>query len=52
MKYQIVDTFPNAFFNDKDAPMVSIYQETSRHLTDNKRDALVFKNLVKSVEAL
>lgn len=51
MKYQIVDTFPNAFFNDKDAPMVSIYQETSRHLTDNKRDSLVFKNLVKSVEA-
>ncbi|MCR3905761.1 MAG: hypothetical protein NUK62_01845 [Tenericutes bacterium] len=50
MKYEIVDTFPNDFFNNKKAPLISIYQETSRHLTENKRDALVFKNLVKEVE--
>ncbi|MDI6453191.1 hypothetical protein [Peloplasma aerotolerans] len=50
MKYKIVDTFPNDFFNNKKAPLFSIYQETSRHLTENKRDALVFKNLIKEVE--
>ncbi len=51
MKYKIVNNFPNEFFTDKQAPLISIYQETSRHLTDNKRDALVFKNLVKEVES-
>ncbi|MDO9629400.1 MAG: hypothetical protein Q7I99_05805 [Acholeplasmataceae bacterium] len=51
MNYKIVDTFPNPFFTDKKAPLISIYQETSRHLPDNKRDALVFKNLIKAVES-
>jgi len=51
MKYKIVDQFPNEFFTNKQAPLISIYQETSRHLTDNKRDALVFKNLIKEVES-
>jgi hypothetical protein len=50
MKYTIVEVFPNEFFSNKQAPLISIYQETSRHLTDNKRDALVFKNLIKEIE--
>lgn len=51
MKYQIVTTFPHAFFVDKKAPLISIYQKTSRFSTDNKKDALIFKNLIKEVEA-
>ena len=50
MKYKIVNQFPNDFFGGKNGPLISIYQATSRYLTDNKRDALVFKGLVKSVE--
>lgn len=50
MKYKIVDTFPHEFFENKQAPLISLYQETSRHLTQNKRDSLIFKNLIKEVE--
>lgn len=50
MTYKIVKNFPNQFFVDKIAPMVSIYQETSRQLSNNKRDVMVFKDLIKGVE--
>ena len=51
MKYKIVESFPNEFFNNKKAPFISIYQKTSRYVEDNKHDALVFKNLVKDIRS-
>jgi hypothetical protein len=50
MTYQIVHTFPHPFFTGKKGPHISIYQETSRHASKQKHDALVFKNLVKDIE--
>lgn len=51
MKYKIVESFPNEFFNNKNAPFISIYQKTSRYVEDNKHDSLVFKNLVKDIRS-
>ncbi len=50
MKYKIVNTFPNAFFINKKAPFISIYQDTSKNSKDFKHDAIVFKNLIKYVK--
>lgn len=50
MKYKLVSTMPNEFFLDKKGPLVSIYQKTSRISPTNKKDSLVFKNLVKEIE--
>lgn len=51
MKFKFVTTFPNDFFEDKTSPLISLYQETSRSLTENKKDALVFRNSIREVEA-
>jgi len=50
MNYKIVTTFPHAFFENAKAPLISIYQDTSRYSTDNKHDVLTFKNLVNWIE--
>lgn len=50
MLHQIVNRFPEEMsFNEK-PPLVSIYQTTHRTIFDQKKDLLVFKNLVKEVE--
>ena len=50
MNYTIVNEFPNKMFLEANAICVSIYMPTYRLFNDNKKNALVFKNLVKNVK--
>ncbi len=50
MNYKIVKDFPNQMLLESNAPCVSIYMPTYRLFNDNKKNALVFKNLAKNVK--
>ena len=51
MDYQIVSNFPNDILFEQEGPFISLYLPTYRHAPENKQDHIVFKNLLKTVEA-
>ncbi len=51
MKYEIVTHFPNDMIFKESGPLVSIYQPTHRRSSENKQDPIVFKNLLRKIEA-
>lgn len=50
MAYQIVKEFPNDILFEQEGPFVSIYLPTIRFIPENKKDPIVYKNLLKTVE--
>lgn len=51
MDYQIASNFPNDIRFEQEGPCISLYLPTFRHAPENKQDPIVFKNLLKTVEA-
>ncbi|MFO7969230.1 MAG: hypothetical protein R6U15_03850 [Candidatus Izemoplasmatales bacterium] len=49
MIFEKSDRFPNEFMFHEGV-CVSLYQKTHRHSPDNKKDSLMFKNLVKEIK--
>ncbi len=49
MNYRIASAFPHPIIEEKEGPFISIYQETHRHFSGNRKDLIVFKNLLKDV---
>lgn len=50
MAYQIVHHFPNEIIYQEEGPLISLYQPTHRHFPENKKDPIVFKNLLRDIE--
>ena len=51
MTYQIVNEFPHDILFEEDAPFISLYLPTNRISPAKKQDPIVYKNLLKTVEA-
>jgi len=50
MAYEIAYHFPNEIIYQEKGPFVSLYQPTHRHFPENKKDSIVFKNLLREIE--
>ena len=50
MLFEIVEDFPNAIIFEEQDPCISLYQPTYRHLPENKKDPIVFKNSIRRIE--
>lgn len=50
MLYKIAQDFPNDMILGEEGPLISLYQPTHRHFPENKRDKIVFKNLMREIE--
>ena len=50
MLYEIANRFPEDMINDKNGPLISLYQPTHKSSPDNKQDPIVFKNLIRDIE--
>lgn len=50
MDYKLTKVFPNKMLLKSGEPCLSLYMPTHRLIFDNKRDVLVFKNLVKEAK--
>jgi hypothetical protein len=48
--YEMVKDFPNEIIYKEVEPCVSLYQTTHRHGPENKKDRIVFKQLVQQIE--
>ncbi|MFP4187579.1 MAG: hypothetical protein ACLFSU_05360 [Acholeplasmataceae bacterium] len=51
MSYRVVSEFPHPIIEEKEGPFISIYQETHRSFSENRKDMIVYKNLLKDVES-
>ena len=51
MMYQIVNKFPDDILFEQEGPFISLYQPTNRHAPENKQDPIVYRNLLKTIEA-
>jgi len=51
MNYKLINEFPNEMLQKTNEPCLSIYMPTHRLIVDNRKDVLVFKNLVKEAVA-
>ena len=51
MTYQIVKKFPDDILFEQEGPFISLYLPTNRHSPENKQDPIVYKNLLKTIEA-
>lgn len=49
MLYEIKDQFSIDMIADEGGPHISLYQPTHRHLPDNKKDLIQFKNLLREI---
>ena len=52
MLYQIVRKFPDNILFEQKGPFISLYLPTNRHAPENRQDPIVYKNLLKTIEAL
>ena len=50
MDFQIATHFPNDILFEQEGPFISLYLPTNRHAPGNKKDAIVYKNLLTTVE--
>lgn len=50
MLYKIVNRFPEDMIFKEAGPLVSLYQPTHRYFPDNKKDPIIFKNLLREIE--
>lgn len=50
MLYKIVNRFPEDMIFKEVGPLISLYQPTHRYFPDNKKDPIVFKNLIREIE--
>jgi len=50
MLFEIIKDFPNDIIYDGQVPCISLYQPTYRYSPGNKRDPIVFKNLMRYIE--
>ncbi len=50
MTYQVVTEFPNDILFEQEGPFISLYLPTHRHFPENKKDRIVYKNLLKTIE--
>jgi hypothetical protein len=50
MAYEIAYRFPNEIIFQEEGPFVSLYQPTHRYFPENKKDSIVFKNLLRLIE--
>ncbi len=50
MAYEIAYHFPNGIMYQEGFPCISLYQPTHRHFPENKKDPIVFKNLLREIE--
>lgn len=50
MKYEITNEFPHEILEEKEGPLVSLYQPTHRHRPEATQDPIRFKNLIQKVE--
>ena len=46
----VVKQFPNPILDEEEGPFITLYQPTYRYAPKNRRDAIVFKNLVRQIE--
>ena len=51
MMHQIVNKFPDDILFEQEGPFISLYQPTNRHAPENKQDPIVYRNLLKTIEA-
>lgn len=51
MAYQIAKEFPHDILFEQQGPFVSLYLPTTRYAAEKKKDLIVYKNLLKTVEA-
>ena len=51
MTYEIVTQFPDPMLFSEGEIYISLYQPTHRSFPLNKQDPIVFKNLLKELEA-
>jgi hypothetical protein len=51
MKYTLLKTFPNSFFEHHEGPCISIYMPVEAKAFDHKKNQLTLKNLIKEVES-
>ena len=50
MLYEIVHHFPADMIFKEEGPLISLYQPTHRSYSDNKKDPIVYKNLLRVIE--
>ncbi len=50
MDYEIVRHFPDDMIFNEKGPVISLYQPTHRHFPENKRDLILFSNLLRDIE--
>lgn len=50
MLYEITYRFPNEMIFKEGGPFISLYQPTHRSFPENKKDTIVFKNLIREIE--
>lgn len=50
MAYEIAYQFPNEIIYQEEGPLISLYQPTHRRFPENKKDPIVFKNLLRDIE--
>jgi len=50
MLYEIVYRFPNEMIFEEGGPLISLYQPTHRSFPENKRDTIMFRNLIRVIE--
>jgi len=50
--YDIVNNLNHEIFKEKNGPLISIYQNTHRNVSENGQDMIRFKNTLKQVEVI
>lgn len=52
MLYKVLEHFTDDVIFTEGGPLISLYQPTHRHFPDNKKDSIVYKNLITEIEDL
>ena len=50
MLFEIAKDFPDGIIFEEQGPCISLYQPTYRYSPENKKDPIVFKNLIREIE--
>jgi len=52
MKYKIAKEFPDDIIFEEAYPCISLYQPTHRYSPDNKKDPILYKDLLRNIEGI